>query len=365
MVQSSLKNQRKPENGLMRGKPIKKGGRQMRIRRGAALAWVCIAMCMAAAGAVCEGMLVSESQIRETLEGGSKGDEVVQMQERLISLGYSPGAADGIYGSGTKQAVRQFQKQNGLEADGIAGPETLAVLYSEDAMPAPEAAQPVDVLAGTLPMLVNKEHPVTEDFVPADLVTLSEYCDSSLVKIKYKHIQAVRTAADALITMLESARSDGVTKWQVSAGYRSYEGQVSILDAKISSYLKRNSEWSRARAKSAALRTVAEPGCSEHHLGLAIDINVPGASSFAGTKQCKWLHSHCWEYGFILRYQKGKESITGFAAEAWHIRYVGVEHALYMRDHDLCLEEYLAGIEDGTIIRPVAEIIEDMMLEDE
>ena len=99
----------------------------------------------------------------------------------------------------------------------------------------------------------------------------------------------------------------------------------------------------------AALRSVAEPVCSEHHLGLAFDVNKQGASTFASTKQSAWLNEHCWEYGFIIRYQKEKEEITGFIAEPWHIRYVGVEHAMYMKEHGLCLEEYIQGINDGTI----------------
>ena len=87
-----------------------------------------------------------------------------------------------------------------------------------------------------------------------------------------------------------------------------------------------------------------EPGCSEHQLGLSFDINVPGRS-FKGTKQCTWLHEHCWEYGFILRYQEGKEAITGFKAEAWHYRWVGLEHARRMKEENLCLEEYIQRYE--------------------
>ena len=96
---------------------------------------------------------------------------------------------------------------------------------------------------------------------------------------------------------------------------------------------------------------MAEPGTSEHQLGLAIDINIPG-TSFAGTKQCKWLHEHCWEYGFIVRYTADKKKITGYDAEAWHIRYVGVDHAMRIRELGLCLEEYLDGIAGGTIEPP-------------
>ena len=85
---------------------------------------------------------------------------------------------------------------------------------------------------------------------------------------------------------------------------------------------------------------MAVPGFSEHHLATCFDITVPGVA-FAGTKQHKWLLENCWDYGFILRYPEDKTEITGFVAEAWHYRYVGVEHAHIMRDEDLCLEEYI------------------------
>ena len=301
----------------------------------------------------------------ETLATGSKGEAVVSLQARLKELGYLQGEADGDFGNATRSALRSFQRRNDLEADGIAGPLTLARLYAEDAISAPDHPEPTDVIHVELPVLVNREHPVDEYFLPADLVLLQELCPSSLVRIKYPKTQGVRTAVEALVALLEAAHEEKITKWQVSAGYRTWDSQVSMLNAKISSYLKRNSGWSRSRARKAALRTVAEPGASEHHLGLAFDVNVPGTDAFRGTKQCAWLHAHCWEYGFIIRYPEGKEAITGFDAEAWHIRYVGKDHSLYMRDHDLCLEEYLQGIEDGSIVPEKAEIWMEETLPDE
>lgn len=282
------------------------------------------------------------------LRSGSKGEDVKQLQLRLTELGYDPGKADGVFGKGTKTALQEFQKRNGLEADGEAGPQTIEKLFSGDAAAKPQP-QTVDVLEGYLPMLVNKTHPVDEFLVPGDLVLLKDVLDSKLVKIKYADTKAVREVAEALDEMLQAAKADGVTKWQVSTAYRSYAQQEKTLNNKISHYLSANKGWSRSKARSAALRTVAEPGCSEHQLGLAIDINVPGASSFAGTKQCKWLHEHCWEFGFIVRYTADKKEITGFEAEAWHIRYVGTEHALRIRELGMCLEEYLEGIENGTV----------------
>ena len=294
----------------------------------------------------------AELQAQGIFTVGASGDEVTRLQQRLKDLGYLNGKVDGKYGGGTKRAVISFQRRNGLKTDGVAGETTLAKLYADDAVAAPENTEPVDVLAGEVPMLVNADHPVDEYFVPADLVYLKDVLDKKLVTIKYKKTQGVRTAVEALQTMLEAAKEDKITKWQISAGYRTWDDQVKMLNAKISSYRKKNKDWSSSKARRAALKSVAEPGCSEHHLGLAFDINVKGAKTFSSTKQYKWLKENCWDYGFIMRYTKEKEKITGFIAEAWHIRYVGVNHAKYMQEHDLCLEEYIEGIEEGKIRIP-------------
>ncbi|QUA53095.1 D-alanyl-D-alanine carboxypeptidase family protein [Aristaeella lactis] len=295
-------------------------------------------------------------QAQGILSVGAKGEDVTRLQQRLKDLGYLDGKVDGQYGGGTKRAVIAFQRMHGLTTDGVAGQETQEKLYAEDAKHAPDGS-PVNVLEGDVPMLVNKDNPVPsgEFFVPADMVQLNKELSSKLVTIKYKKTRGVKVAVEALKAMLEAAKADGIGKWQVSAGYRSWDDQVNMLNSKVRSYQKSHKDWSSSKARRAALRTVAEPGCSEHHLGLAFDVNKKGASSFAGTKQSKWLNEHCWEYGFIIRYQKEKEKITGFEAEPWHIRYVGVEHALYMRDHDLCLEEYVQGLQDGSIPNPAVK----------
>ena len=295
-------------------------------------------------------------QAQGILSVGAKGDDVTRLQQRLKDLGYLDGKVDGQYGGGTKRAVIAFQRMHGLTTDGVAGQETQEKLYAEDAKPAPDGS-PVNVLEGDIPLLVNKDNPVPsgEFFVPADMVQLNKELSSKLVTIKYKKTRGVKVAVEALKAMLEAAKADGIGKWQISAGYRSWDDQVNMLNSKVKSYQKSHKDWSSSKARRAALRTVAEPGCSEHHLGLAFDVNKKGSSSFAGTKQSNWLNEHCWEYGFIIRYQKEKEKITGFEAEPWHIRYVGVEHALYMRDHDLCLEEYVQGLQDGSIPNPAVK----------
>ena len=303
-------------------------------------------------------------QAQGILSVGAKGEEVTRLQQRLKDLGYLDGKVDGQYGGGTKRAVIAFQRMHGLTTDGVAGQETQEKLYAEDAKHAPDGS-PVNVLEGDIPILVNKDNPVPsgEFFVPADMVQLNKELSSKLVTIKYKKTRGVKVAVEALKAMLEAAKADGIGKWQVSAGYRSWDDQVNMLNSKVRSYQKSHKDWSSSKARRAALRTVAEPGCSEHHLGLAFDVNKKGASSFVGTKQSKWLNEHCWEYGFIIRYQKEKEKITGFEAEPWHIRYVGVEHALYMRDHDLCLEEYVQGLQDGSIPNPAVKAEEQEVSE--
>jgi len=300
------------------------------------------------------------------LKNGSSGDTVTTLQTRLQQLGYYAGTIDGQFGPGTQTAVTLFQQQHGLDADGVVGPDTSSLLYSNQARPyisptpaatftptAAPTATPTEVAVNTLkpmvdqkpflradglPMLVNKTYPLPDDYRPYDLVDMSDYCDASVVKIKYKGTQAEREAVDALMIMLRAAIDEGISDWQISAAYRDVAYQQQLFNNKVKAYQKEGLSYSKAVA--ATRKSVADPGTSEHHIGLAFDITVPG-KSFAGTKQAKWLAEHCWDYGFILRYTKEKEAITGFVAEAWHFRYVGMDHARIMHEKNLCLEEYI------------------------
>lgn len=278
---------------------------------------------------------------------GSEGSDVWKLQERLQGLGYYTGTVDGQFGPATLAAVKLFQQQHGLDADGIVGPATSAILYSSEAhppviTPTPTPAPTPDRQAGTLsdgmPILVNRSTYLPDNYQPVELVDMSDYCDTDLVTIKYSGTKAERIACDALMEMLLAAHADGLTVWQVSAAYRSMEYQQQLFDDKV--YEFRQQGFSGDKARSAASRTVAVPGTSEHHLGLAFDITVPG-KFFIDTQQAKWLAKNCWDYGFIIRYQEDKIAITDYEYEPWHIRYVGKAHSLIMRDHHLCLEEYL------------------------
>ena len=269
-----------------------------------------------------------------TLKKGMTGEDVRRMQQALISLGYLSGEADGDFGTKTLNAVTQFQAVNSLAADGIAGTKTLTLLYGGSALSADKAPE-MDYL-----MLVNRDHPLDKQFVPADLVDIADVVPSSILKVKYRGTQANRTAAKALGRMLSDAVEAGIGDWQVSSAYRGYAAQQELVESSVSKYRSNNPSWSRERALSATYQTVAPAGTSEHMTGLAFDITVPGVS-FTGTAQQKWLHEHCHEYGFIVRFTEEKQSITGFLAESWHFRYVGTQAAQVMVFNDWCLEEYV------------------------
>ena len=269
-----------------------------------------------------------------TLRRGATGPSVVRLQEELIALGYLEGSADGDFGGNTQSAVVQFQAVNGLSAVGIAGNQTLTLLYSGHALAASEAPE-MDYL-----ILVNRENKLDKNYAPTDLVEIADVIPSSVLKVKYKGTKANRTAVEALGRMLEDAIADGVTNWQVSSAYRKYSDQQALVDQSVAKYKKNNPDWSRERCLSATYQTVAPAGTSEHMTGLAFDITVPGVS-FSGTEQQKWLHEHCYEYGFVVRFTEDKQKLTGFLAESWHFRYVGVEAAQVMTYNNWCLEEYV------------------------
>ena len=134
-------------------------------------------------------------------------------------------------------------------------------------------------------------------------------------------------AYDAFCELQEAAAKDGLGMTIVS-GYRSYSTQEALYNK----YVSRD-------GKAEADRYSARPGHSEHQTGLAFDINN-ASSSFTDTPEAKWLAENCWKYGFILRYPEGKEEITGYMYESWHIRYLGREWAKTIYDSGLTLEEY-------------------------
>ena len=269
-----------------------------------------------------------------TLKKNSTGEDVKKLQQALIDLGYLADAADGTFGANTQEAVTRFQAVNGLSADGLAGAKTQELLYSGNALSADQAPKP-DFL-----ILVNRQHKLGKNDAPPDLVTIENVLSADIVKVKYSGTKADRTATEALGQMLSAAIADGVSNFQISSAYRTYSEQQKLVDNSVAKYRKNNPDWSRDRCLSATYNTVAPAGTSEHQTGLAFDITVPGVS-FTGTQQQKWLHAHCAEYGFIVRFTAEKQKLTGFVAESWHFRYVGQEAAAVITQNGWCLEEYV------------------------
>lgn len=135
-------------------------------------------------------------------------------------------------------------------------------------------------------------------------------------------------AQAAFDKMQAAAAKEGLNIY-ISSGFRSYDYQSGLYDR----YVQRS-------GKAEADRYSARPGHSEHQTGLAFDLNSIDMT-FADTDECAWVNEHCAEYGFIIRYPQGSESITGYMYEPWHLRYLGTENAKKVYDSGLTLEEYL------------------------
>ncbi|MDR2970306.1 MAG: M15 family metallopeptidase [Bacteroidales bacterium] len=181
-----------------------------------------------------------------------------------------------------------------------------------------------DTSRGVL-MLVNKSYNLPIDYVPVELIAITEtYGDSN--KMMHKE------AYDAFRKMHDDAKTDGVNIWITSA-YRDFKYQNWLYNKSI-----------EENGVVITDKTVAQPGFSEHQTGLAIDIvSARGkklSKEFEKTKQFEWLSTHGHDYGYILRYPNGKESITGYEYEPWHFRYVGIETAQKIEKLNITLDEY-------------------------
>ncbi|MFT3985378.1 MAG: M15 family metallopeptidase [Lachnospiraceae bacterium] len=181
-------------------------------------------------------------------------------------------------------------------------------------------------------ILVNKQNPVPEDY------------EMELVSVNGS-MQVDKRIAKPLAEMLDAAQKDGVSLMICSA-YRSFDRQTILFEIKIRRLMNSGMTYLEAYAESSYSVTV--PGTSEHELGLALDIVSPSYTSlnegFQDTEAGEWLRTHASEYGFILRYPKGKEYITGITYEPWHFRYVGEQAAQEIKKSGLSLEEYLKQI---------------------
>lgn len=180
-------------------------------------------------------------------------------------------------------------------------------------------------------LLVNYKNPIDASFKP----------ELALVPGSYYYVD--KRVAQPAADMMKAASSSGL-QLLIASGYRSYERQQQLFDSRVASYMQQG--LSKEAATAETRKVQALPGQSEHQTGLAIDFVSKNHQvldeAFAATPEGKWLAAHCHEYGFILRYPKGKEAITGgIMYEPWHMRYVGKEAATAIMSKNITLEEYL------------------------
>ncbi len=237
--------------------------------------------------------------------------------------------------------------QSGTQAPGQTDKDVTASVTPEatpvpTATPEPTAAPTPTPIAvntdtSTITYLVNREHPLPEGFVPKGLTTpdvLFPFSDTSIDKAKM-----TPEAGNALALLFDAAYDEAkLTLYGVSA-YRSYARQYTIYATNLVT-----------RGIAHTNRYSAAPGRSEHQTGLAIDISCASEgfgleTTFADTPEGIWVAENAHRFGFILRYPKDKEDITGYNYEPWHIRYVGKDLAEYLYKTGLTLDEYY-GVRD-------------------
>lgn len=178
--------------------------------------------------------------------------------------------------------------------------------------------------------LVDKDH-----FLPEDYAIETDFVQGSY------ELEIV--AAYHCKQMIAAAEKEGI-KLKVLSAYRTVEYQKKLFERNVNARMEEDG-MSYEEAYADVSVNIAPPGGSEHNAGLAVDIidenHWDTYEEFENTPEFRWLSEHCTEYGFILRYPKGKEDVTGYIYEPWHYRYVGTQYAKNIADSGLCLEEYI------------------------
>lgn len=177
-------------------------------------------------------------------------------------------------------------------------------------------------------VLVNKEYSLDKSYKPKDLVVPNVAFTETITE-EERFMKA--EAAKALEELFDGAKKDDIKLIGLS-GYRSAGTQKILYDNMV-----------KSRGKDYANSYVALPKHSEHQTGLAMDItNERGGNNFGESVEGKWVKENAHKFGFIIRYPQGKENITGYSYEPWHVRYVGIKNSKDINNNNLTLEEYLS-----------------------
>lgn len=265
-------------------------------------------------------------------ENGASASEGTDAQAQPSPAGESAGGAvDNPYDSGSNSSNEPSSENSGSQDNAATTEPSPAATDKPSVTSSPGNNEVVyTVEPDSVAVMVNKQFGLPDSYKPSDLV----YPDVPFIfseKIEKRMLR--RVAATALEEMFAGAKKDGVHLAGVS-GYRSEATQTRLFN----NYVAKDGE-EKARTYSAV------PGHSEHQTGLAIDLSgtdgkCAAESCFAGTKEADWLAAHAAEYGFIIRYPEGKQEITGYMYEPWHVRYVGKDIAAAIAEKGITLEEY-------------------------
>jgi len=171
--------------------------------------------------------------------------------------------------------------------------------------------------------LVDKQHCLSADYIPSDLVNIYKYNIPSDPEFLIREI-----AITDLKKMIDDAKSEEIDLKVISA-YRSYQKQVQVYNS-----------WVKKLGVKEANRQSAPAGCSQHQLGTVLDFNKL-EFSFADTPAGIWLSNNGYKYGWVISYPINSEEITGYAYEPWHYRYIGIDNALKMKESGLILSKFL------------------------
>ncbi|WP_152656096.1 D-alanyl-D-alanine carboxypeptidase family protein [Oceanobacillus sp. CFH 90083] len=303
-----------------------------------------------AKGQEIEGNEIEETAIEPPdalLQKFDTDNAVSQLKNALNTIGYDLELTDN-FDEELTWAITDFQLQSeDLVVSGVYNKSTREelLLYMENddmiepgeglALPPKEpektetgieiSSNPYDELA-----LINKSFALPDDYIPEDLI-VPDVPFPFTEDLPQKYMR--ENAAHALEELFAAAEEAELEMFAQS-GYRSYDRQVDIFTANAAQHGEDHANTYSAR-----------PGESEHQTGLAMDItsaevNLTLVTEFGETEEGKWLAENAPKYGFIIRFPEGKEDITGYQYEPWHVRYVGEKTAKYITEQNITLEEY-------------------------
>ena len=270
--------------------------------------------------------------------------DLIMNINKALKIGYKYNDINTIFKHGDNESVKRFLKREKVKyleeffsidyakldnydrylnyADETGEDEDITVLYVNLDLDKPDYEEATLVEKFSIDMLVNKHRYLDEKYEPNDLMEIPiEYASE-------EGMHSSRIAFNAFREMSDAASSEGYGL-VINSAYRSYQDQVDLAD-----YYRK---W---YGQNYVDKYVAKPGFSEHQTGLAYDIGSRSVNVFANSREYEWMKNNAYKYGFIERFTKRYENITGFRTEAWHYRYVGKDIAKYIHENNISFEEY-------------------------